>query len=175
MSTYKMDPMHSEIMFKVKHMMITNTTGQFKTFDASMESSADDFTNAVISFEADVNSIDTRNEQRDGHLKGAEFFNAEQFPKISFASTSFTKINDESYQLKGNLTIRDITKETELQVTYGGTAVDFYGQTKSGFELTGKISRKEFGLLWNGITEAGNIVLADEIKLNLAVQMVKQA
>lgn len=175
MSTYKIDPVHSEIMFKVKHMMITNTTGQFKKFDASLESAAENFSDAVISFEADTNSIDTGNEQRDGHLKGDEFFNAEQFPKISFLSTNFIKINDESYKLKGNLTIRDITKEIELDVTYGGTATDFYGQIKSGFEITGKISRKEFGLLWNGITEAGNIVLADEIKLNLAVQMVKQA
>lgn len=175
MSTYKIDPMHSEIMFKVKHMMITNVTGKFSSFDATMTTSGDDFSGASIQFEADIDSIDTGNGQRDGHLKSDDFFNAEKFPKLSFTSTGFTKISDDEYKLKGDITIRDITKEIELDVDYGGTMTDFYGQEKSGFELTGKINRKDFDLKWSAVTEAGGVVVADEIKLQLAVQMIKQA
>ena len=175
MSTYTIDPMHSEIMFKVKHMMITNVTGKFSSFTAGMTTTGDDFTGASVQFEADTASIDTGNDQRDGHLKSDDFFNAEKFPKISFTSTGFTKNSDEEYKLKGNLTIRDITKEIELNVNYGGTMTDFYGQEKSGYELNGKISRKDFELKWNAVTEAGGVVVADEVKLHLAVQMIKQA
>ena len=163
MSTYKIDPMHSEIMFKVKHMMITNVTGKFSSFDATMTTSGDDFSGASIQFEADIDSIDTGNGQRDGHLKSDDFFNSEKFPKLSFTSTGFTKISDDEYKLKGNITIRDITKEIELDVNYGGTMTDFYGQEKSGFELTGKINRKDFDLKWSAVTEAGGVVVADEI------------
>ena len=175
MSTYKIDAAHSEISFKVKHLMITNVTGSFTKFDATIESEAADFSDAKISFEADTNSITTNNEQRDAHLKSADFFAADKFPKLSFQSKSITKKGDDSYTLTGDLTIRDTTKTVELNVEYGGTITDPYGQVKSGFEIKGKINRKDFGLTWAAVTEAGGIVLSDEVKLNLAVQMIKQA
>lgn len=174
MSTYKIDTVHSEITFKVKHLMITNVTGSFTQFDATMESEAADFSDAKISFEADVNSIFTNSEQRDSHLKSDDFFAAEKFPKLSFTSKSITKKSEENYSLTGDLTIRDVTKSVELAVTYGGTMTDPYGQVKSGFEIAGKINRKDFGLNWTAITEAGGIIVSDEVKLNLAVQMIKQ-
>ncbi len=175
MSTYKIDAAHSEITFKVKHLMITNVSGSFTKFDASLDASTEDFTDAKISFEADTASISTNNEQRDGHLKSDDFFAAEKFPKLSFTSASFTKINDADYKLIGDLTIRDVTKSVELAVEYGGTVTDPYGQVKAGFEIGGKINRKDFGLVWSATTEAGGIVVSDEVKLNLAVQMIKQA
>ncbi|MBC7586719.1 MAG: YceI family protein [Chitinophagaceae bacterium] len=175
MSTYKIDAAHSEITFKVKHLMITNVTGNFTKFDANMEASSEDFSDASITFEADTASINTNNEQRDGHLKGDDFFAAEKFSKLSFTSTSFTKTSGDAYKLAGNLTIRDITKPIELAVEYGGTATDPYGQVKSGFEINGKINRKDFGLTWSALTEAGGVMLGDEVKLLLNVQMIKQA
>ena len=172
---WNIDPSHSEIQFKVKHMMITNVTGQFNQYRASMESFREDFNDSVISFEADVNSITTYNEQRDSHIKSDDFFNAEKFPLVKFSSTSFKKTGDDKYELTGNITIRDIIKEIKLIAEYGGTMTDPYGQVKAGFELSGKINRKDFNLKWNAVTETGGIVLADEVKLHLAVQMVKQA
>ena len=175
MAIYKIDPMHSEVTFKVKHLMITNVTGSFQQFDATMEANAEDFSDAKISFEADINSISTGNEQRDTHLKSDDFFSAEQFPKISFTSTSFTHKGGSDYVLNGDLTIKGNTKPVSLNVEFGGRMTDFYGQDKAGFEISGKINRSEFGLTWSAVTEAGGVVVSDEIKLNLAVQMVKQA
>jgi polyisoprenoid-binding protein YceI len=173
-TVWAIDAYHSEINFKVKHMMVSTVTGTFKSFDAQVEASGGDFDGASVSFSADVDSIDTRNAQRDGHLKSDDFFSAEKFPKISFQSTSFRKTGEGEYALEGNLTIRDITKRVQLEVTYGGTAVDFYGNTKAGFELKGKISRKDFGLQWNAVTEAGSIVVGDQITLDLSVQLQRQ-
>ena len=175
MATYKIDPSHSEVMFKIKHLMITNVTGSFSKFDATMVADKEDFSDATVSFEAEVDSISTNSEQRDGHLKSDDFFAAEKYPRISFVSTAIKKINDEDYKLTGDLTIRDITKPVTLDVTYGGTMTDFYGQTKAGFEISGKINRKEYGLVWHAVTEAGGIVVSDDVKLNLNVQMIKQA
>ena len=168
------DPMHSEVHFKVKHLVISTVTGTFKSFDGSLEVENEDFQGASIEFSLDVNSIDTNQEQRDVHLKSADFFDAEQFPKISFKSTSFEKDGDD-YELSGDLTVRNVTKAVKLNVEYGGTATDFYGNDKAGFEVSGKISRKEFGLTWDGITEAGAIVVGDDIKLQINVQFAKQA
>ena len=173
MATYKIDAAHSDILFKVKHLMITTVTGQFKNFDATLTAEKEDFSDAQISFTADVNSIDTRSEQRDGHLKSNDFFNAEQFPELKFTSTSFTKEGD-GYVLKGNLTIRDITKSIELKADYAGAMVDPWGQKKVGFEAEGKIKRKEFGLSWDAVTEAGGVVVSDDVKLQLNVQFVQQ-
>ncbi len=175
MLTYKIDTAHSEISFKVKHLMITHVTGSFQKFDAIMESSADDFSDAKISFDAEADSISTNNEQRDTHLKSDDFFSAAQFPKISFVSSAFTKKSGSDYSLKGDLTIKGITKPVELAVDFGGAVTDPYGQNKAGFEITGKISRAAFGLTWSAATEAGGVVVGDEIKLNLSVQMIKQA
>ena len=173
MSTYKIDTAHSDITFKVKHLMITNVSGSFTKFDATMESEAADFSDAKISFEADVNSITTNNEQRDSHLKSDDFFAAEKFPTLSFVSKNLVKKGDD-YVLSGDLTIRDITKPVELAVEFGGTMTDPYGLVKSGFEINGKIIRSEFGLTWGAVTEAGGVMVSDEVKLHLNVQMIKQ-
>lgn len=174
MAKWIIDTAHSEIGFKVKHLVISTVSGQFTSFETDLESDKEDFTDAKISFTADVNSIHTGNEQRDTHLKSDDFFNAEKFPKIIFKSTNVVHKGGSDYILKGNLTIRDITKPIELKVEFGGMQQDFYGRTVAGFELTGKISRKEFGLKWNGITEAGSIVVSDEVKLVIAAEIVKQ-
>ncbi|MCZ2223404.1 MAG: YceI family protein [Chitinophagales bacterium] len=174
MTTYKIDASHSEVGFKIRHLMITNVTGKFTEFDATLETDKEDFSDAKISFEANVNSITTHNEQRDGHLKSDDFFNAEKFPKLTFVSTGITKKSDDEFVLTGNLTIRDVTKPVELAVEYGGKIVDPYGQTKLGFEIVGKINRKDFGLTWSATTETGGLVVADEVKLQVTVEMVKQ-
>lgn len=166
---WALDPMHSEVQFKVKHLVISTVTGSFKTFEGTVTTQGDTFEGAEVEFSLDVNSIDTNQEQRDGHLKSAEFFDAEKYPKITFKSTSLT-----DDKLTGDLTIKDVTKSVTLDVEHGGTATDFYGNLKAGFEVTGKINRKEFGLTWDGITEAGSIVLGEEIKININVQFAKQ-
>ncbi|SFQ25454.1 YceI family protein [Parafilimonas terrae] len=175
MATYKIDASHSEIGFKVKHLVISTVSGNFSKFDATMEAEKSDFTDASISFEADVDSISTKSEQRDGHLKSDDFFNAEKHPKITFKSTSIEKKDDNEYILHGDLTIRDVTKNIALKVEHGGSVLDPWGQTREGFELTGKISRKEFGLKWHALTEAGGAVVGDEVRLLINVEMVKQA
>jgi len=175
MSTYKIDAAHSEITFKVKHLMITTVTGNFSKFDATLETNKPDFTDASISFEADVDSITTHNEQRDTHLKSSDFFHAEQFPKVTFQSTSLEKTGDSNYILKGNLTIFGTTKPVALNVEHAGNVVDPWGQNKEGFEIEGKIKRSEFGIKWNALTEAGGAVVSDDVRLVMNVQMVKQA
>jgi polyisoprenoid-binding protein YceI len=170
-----LDPMHSEVQFKVKHLVISTVTGLFKTFEGELVTETDDFEDAKVNFSLDVNSIDTHQEQRDEHLKSAEFFDAGTYPKITFTSTSNKKVDDDEYELTGDLTIKGITKPVTLKVEFGGSADDFYGNTKAGFEVTGKINRKEFGLTWDGVTEAGSIVVGEDIKLIANVQFAKQA
>jgi polyisoprenoid-binding protein YceI len=174
MTTYKIDAAHSEISFKVKHLMVSNVTGNFTDFEATLTANEEDFSDATISFTAQVDSINTNNAQRDGHLKSADFFDAQNFPSISFESVSFTKKRDNVFELVGNLSIKGNTKSVSLEVEYNGTMQDPYGQTKAGFELIGKISRSEFGLTWSAITEAGGVVVGDDIKLHLNIQMIKQ-
>lgn len=173
MTIWNIDPSHSEIQFKVKHLVISTVTGRFNSFSGKAETDGEDFENAKITFEADIDSIFTNNADRDAHLKSDDFFNAEKFPEISFESSSFKKTGDSSYKLTGNLTMRDVTKEVALDVEFGGMVTDPYGQTKAGFEISGAVSRKEFGLNWNAITEAGSVVVADNIALQLNVQLVK--
>ena len=174
-TTWKIDPTHSEIQFKVKHLMITTVTGYFETFDASFETENDDVhTASNIQFSADISSISTNNEQRDTHLKSADFFNAEEHEQLTFVGTNYEASGEEA-TLHGDLTIRGTTRPVTLKVEYGGTVVDPYGQTKAGFTVSGKISRKEFGLVWNAVTEAGAVVVSDEIRLHAEVQFVKQA
>ncbi|MCO6488810.1 MAG: YceI family protein [Phaeodactylibacter sp.] len=173
-TTWGIDASHSEIQFKVKHMMVSTVTGAFNEFEGAVETESEDFEGADIRFSANVASIDTNNGQRDEHLKSDDFFNAARFPKLTFESKSFTKKSNGNYRLVGDLTIRDHTHEVEMDVEYFGTAVDPYGQTKAGFEINGKVSRKDFGLKWNAVTEAGGVVVSDEVRLALNVQLVKQ-
>ncbi|RYG52356.1 MAG: polyisoprenoid-binding protein [Chitinophagaceae bacterium] len=172
---WAVDPTHSEVVFKIKHLMISTVTGRFNEFSATAETaSPDDFNTASnIEFSANIASIDTKNEQRDAHLKSDDFFNAEKYPQLKFAGKKLT-LNGSEGKLEGDLTIRETTKPLTLNVEYGGIVTDPYGQTKAGFTLTGKIKRKEFGLSWDAVTEAGNVVVSDEIKLQVEVQFVKQ-
>ena len=176
MSTkWLIDPMHSEMQFKVKHLMITTVTGYFKKFSLQAETESDNFeTASKIVFTADINSIDTNNEQRDGHLKSADFFDAEKFPELTFTGKKYSGSGDEG-ALLGDLTIRGVTKPVTIKVEFGGIAVDSYGQTKAGFSISAKISRKEFGLTWNAVTEAGSVVASDDVKVLGEIQLIKQA
>lgn len=173
-TNWKIDTAHSDIQFKVKHLMISTVTGSFKNFDLEVETEAADFNTATnIVFTADIDSITTNNEQRDAHLRSADFFNADEYPQLRFIGKKYEG-NDDTAKLHGDLTIKGITKPITLNVEYGGTVVDPYGQTKAGFTVTGKISRKEFGLTWNGVTETGGVVVSDEIKIHTEIQLVKQ-
>ncbi|MFN9392074.1 MAG: YceI family protein [Flavobacteriales bacterium] len=174
MSTnWNLDPTHSEIGFKVKHLMITNVTGYFQTFTASVTTEGDDFSTAKISFEADINSVNTNNEQRDGHLKSADFFDAANFPKITFASTRLEKKDEENFVLHGDLTIRGVSKPVSLQAEFGGIGKDPWGNLKAGFTLNGKINRNDWNLSWNAPLEAGGILVSEDVRLFAEVQFVK--
>ena len=173
---WSVDPTHSEVQFKVKHLMITTVTGYFEKFTVEAESEDENFNGASnIVFTADVNSISTNNEQRDTHLKSADFFDADNHNEVRFVGTRYEHVGGNDYKLHGDLTIRSTTKPVTVNVEFGGTVVDPYGQHKAGFTVTGKISRKEFGLTWNAVTEAGSVVVSDEIKLQAEIQLVKQA
>lgn len=169
------DPMHSEVQFKVKHLVISTVTGSFKAFNGEAITAGSDFENAQINFSLDVNSVDTNQEQRDVHLKSADFFEADSYPEIQFKSTSFTKIKGDDYKLVGDLTMKGVTKPVELQAEFGGSAKDPYGNTKYGFEVTGKINRKEFGLTYNALTETGGLALGEDIKLIANIQVAQEA
>lgn len=174
LAKWSLDPTHSEINFKIKHLMISTVTGNFKQFNLEVETN-DDFESAKkIEFTADIDSINTNNEQRDAHLKSADFFNAEQHSQIVFSGTNYEANGDEG-KLHGNLTIAGITQPITLNVEFGGVAVDPYGQTKAGFTVSGKVSRKDFGLTYNAALETGGVMLGDEIKINAEIQLVKQA
>ncbi len=155
--------------------MITTVTGYFKSFDLEVETNGDDFNTASnLLFTAEINSVDTNNAQRDGHLKSDDFFNADKFPTLSFKGKKYEG-KGESAKLTGDLTIRDVTKSITLDVEFGGIATDPWGQTKAGFTVSGKISRKEFNLLWNAVTEAGSVVVSDDVKIHAEIQLIKQA
>ncbi|MDF3078629.1 MAG: YceI family protein [Sphingobacteriaceae bacterium] len=171
---WKIDPTHSEVQFKVKHLMITTVTGYFEKFDLEVETENDDFNTASrIEFTADIDSINTNNEQRDTHLKSADFFNSGEHAQLRFVGKKYESAGEEA-QLHGDLTIRGTTKPITLNVEFGGTVVDPYGQTKAGFTVSGKISRKEYGLTWNAVTEAGAVVVSDDIRVHAEIQLVKQ-
>lgn len=167
------DPSHSELTFKVKHLMITNVKGEFQKF--SIEMGDGDFEQSNVKVSVDTTSITTNNTDRDNHLKSADFFDAENHPAMSFVSTSFKKVDDEEYKLKGMLTIRDVTKEVVIDVEYGGSSKDPWGNEKVGFSLSAKINRKDWGLNWNAALETGGVLVSDEVKIFGEVQFVKQS
>ena len=170
------DPTHSEVQFKVKHLMITTVTGYFSKFNLEAETENEDFTTAKsIVFTADVNTINTNNADRDTHLKSADFFDVEKNKELVFKGKKYEHVSGESYKLHGDLTIKGVSKPVTVDVDFGGIVVDPYGQTKAGFTVSGKINRKDFGLTWSAVTEAGSVVVSDEIKLNCEIQLVKQS
>lgn len=176
MSTTKwvIDPTHSEIGFKVKHMMFTNVSGKFSKFDATIESEDNDFENAKIEFTGAIDSITTGNADRDTHLLSPDFFDAAQFPEIKFSATSFTKINEGEYELVGDLTLHGVTKSVKLAAEYGGLMKDPWGNTKMAVALEGKINRKDWGLNWNSALETGGVLVSEEVRLNIELQFVQQ-
>ena len=172
--TWKVDPAHSEVQFKVKHLMITTVTGYFKKFDLTVETESEDFNSSKkIEFTADIDSIDTNNAQRDQHLKSADFFDVSTHSQIKFNGKKY-EANGDQAKLHGDLTIKGITKPITVDVEFGGIVTDPYGQKKAGFTVTGKISRKEFGLTWSAVTEAGQVVVSDEIRLHSEIQLIRQ-
>lgn len=173
LTKWSIDPIHSELLFKVRHLMISTVTGQFHKFNLEVETENEDFNTAKkIEFSADIDSIDTNNEQRNAHLRSADFFNADQHPKILFSGSKYEVENGEG-KLHGNLTIAGITKPVTLNVEFGGVIVDPQGNTKAGFTVSGKLSRKDFGIVYGLAAETGGALLSDEIKINAEIQLVK--
>jgi polyisoprenoid-binding protein YceI len=173
-TTWTLDKSHANVRFNVDHLVISEVEGSFKSFDGNVVTKTPtDFSNATINFTIDVNSINTDNDKRDGHLKSDDFFNAEKYPQMVFKSSSFKKINEKMYMLEGELTIRDVTKQVKLPVVYGGTVKDPYGNIKAGFKVNGKINRKEYGLKWGAATEAGGAVVGDEVRLQINVEFAQ--
>lgn len=171
-TNWSVDNTHTNVKFTVTHMVVSEVDGTFKTYDGKITSKTPtDFNDASVEFSVDVNSINTDNDDRDKHLKADDFFNAEKFPKMTFKSTSFKKVNDKSYKLTGNLTIRDITKTVTFDVIHGGIAKDPWGNTKAGFKATSTINRKDYGLKWNVVTEAGGMVVADDVKITINLEL----
>lgn len=173
-TTWVADPMHSEILFKVRHLMITNVKGEFRKFSANIISEGSDFSKAIVSANIDAASIFTNNTDRDTHLKSGDFFDAENFKEILFEGTSFTKLDEENYQLKGLLTMKGVSKEISLEVEFGGFITDSYGQEKAGFSVSGKLNRKDWGLNWNAALETGGVMVSEEVRINAELQFVKQ-
>jgi len=169
---WNLDNSHSKVGFSVSHLMISEVAGNFKMYDAAVETkTADNFDGASISFNVDVTSINTENEMRDKHLKSDDFFNAEKYPKIKVVGKSMKKVSDNRYVLTADLTIRNITKTVTFDVNYKGTAKDPYGNTKAGFKATTKINRFDYDLKWNTLTEAGGAVVGSEVTLVGDIQL----
>lgn len=172
-SKWTVDKAHSKVQFTVTHLIISEVTGQFKSFDANIEAAKDDFTNAKIEFSADVNSIDTDNEDRDKHLKSDDFFNAEKFPKITFVGKSFKKVGGKNYKLVGDFTMREVTKQVTLDVVYNGSVKDPWGNTKAGFKIKGEINRFDYNLKWNSLMEAGGAVVGKTVSIVVDLELQK--
>ena len=171
---WTIDPVHSEIGFKVKHMMFTNVSGKFERYEATIVTEDDNFENAQIMFSADTASINTGNTDRDNHLKTADFFDPEKNPKLTFTSTSLTKKSGDDYELAGNLTINGHTTPVQLPVEFGGIMKDPWGNTKAVINISGKINRKDYGINWNSVLESGGVLVSDEVRLNIELQLVKE-
>lgn len=171
---WSIDLIHTEIGFKVKHLMITNVKGTFKEFDGSIYTTDEDFMTSEIDFWINPASIDTGDAKRDEHLKSADFFDVENHKQITFTGNTYEKTdNDASYELYGNLTIKGITRQVKLDVEFGGIMKDPWGNEKAGFSINGKINRKDWGLEWNTALETGGVLVSDEIKISCEVQLLK--
>ena len=171
---WKIDPTHSEIQFKVKHLMISKITGEFKKFDATVTTVGDDLSTAKIHFSAEINSISTNNDQRDAHLRGTDFFEAETHPELRFESDKLEKTDEENYKMYGTLTMHGISKKIVLHVGYSGTIQDPWGNTRVGFEVTGKINRKDFGISFGMVSETGGVLLGYDVDIHAQTEFVKQ-
>ena len=170
---WAVDPTHSKIGFKVKHLMISNVTGTFREFEGAVSTVGNDFSKSVISLSLNSASVDTEIGDRDAHLKSGDFFDVENFPKITFNGSGLKDLGDDLYELTGDLTIKGITNQTTLSVEFGGINSDPWGNVKAGFSVTGKIKRKDWGLTWNAALETGGVLVGEEVKINCDIQLVK--
>ena len=174
-TTWALDPTHSELTFKVRHLLVSNVTGHIKQFNATVETEGDNVASAKVNLTAEVSSISTNNEQRDGHLMSPDFFDTANHPAITFTSNQLEKAGDDEYKMHGDLTMRGVTKPVTLKVEFGGKVVDPWGNDRMGFEVHGKINRKDFGVAFSMVSETGGILLGEEISINANVEFVKQA
>ncbi len=172
---WALDPTHSEIQFKVKHLMISHVTGQFNQFTATVETEGDDFSTAKVNFTADISSISTNNEQRDAHLQSGDFFDAENHPQLAFHGIKLEKIDEEKYKLHGKLSMRGTTMLVVLDVEFGGVTQDPWGNTRAGFSASGKINRQDYGVSFGAVTETGGLLLGNDVKIIANTEFVKQA
>ena len=172
-TTWALDSAHSEVGFKVKHLMITNVSGNFSKFNAEVVASDDSFHDAEITFTADLDSISTKDEQRDGHLKSADFFDVANHPHLVIKASGLEGTGTER-KLNGTMSLHGVTQPVVFDVEFGGVAKDPWGNTKAGFTLTGKIHRKDFGLNWNAALETGGVLLSDEVKVHAEIQLLKK-
>jgi polyisoprenoid-binding protein YceI len=169
-----LDPTHSEVTFKVRHLVISNVSGSFSSFSIDAETEGEDFTTAKVNFSIDAGSVNTGNEQRDGHLKTDDFFNVEKYPKIRFTPTKYESVDhDGSFEVYGDLTIRDVTKNLKFDVEFGGVIKDPWGNTRAGFSVNGKINRKAFGLKWHAVTETGGLVAGDDVNVHCNFELIE--
>ena len=172
-ANWTLDKAHSEVGFSVRHMMISNVRGHFNEFAAAVTAEDNDLTSANVSVTIDPTSIDTRNSDRDNHLRSADFFKVEEHPKITFESTRLVQNGDSEYALEGNLSILGTTKQVTLDCEIQGPAKDPWGNEKIGVVATGKINRADFGLTWNAALEAGGVLVGDTVKLDIEMQFAK--
>jgi len=173
-TTWVVDPSHSKVNFTVEHLVISEVDGTFKSFDGKIVTSNEDFSDATINFSIDVSSVNTDNEKRDGHLQSEDFFYVEKYPTMTFESTSFQKKSESQYVLKGNLSLRGVTKTVEFSVKYGGQADDGYGNMKAGFIAKGTINRMDYGVAWNAKTKTGGWTVGEEVELVIKLEMMKK-
>jgi polyisoprenoid-binding protein YceI len=172
-TTWSVDNSHSNVKFSITHLVVSEVEGSFKTYGGKVTAPSDDFQNADIQFSVDVASINTDDANRDGHLKAEDFFNAEKYPKMTFKSTSFKKVNGKNYVLEGDLTIRDITKRVKFDVVHTGVVKDPYGNTKAGFKAKTQIKRFDYGLKWSAAVETGGLVVSNEVDITLNIELKK--
>ena len=172
-TTWTIDPAHSKVGFKIRHLMISNVLGHFNEFEGTLQTVGNDFTSGEISFSMKTSSIDTGVADRDAHLKSADFFDAEVHPLITFKSTKVKNMGDEKYELTGDLTIRGISHPITVSAEFGGVMTDPWGHVKAGFNIEGKLNRKDWGLNWNAALEAGGVVVGEDVKINCDIELLK--
>ncbi len=172
--SWKIDEVHSKIRFSARHMVISEVEGQFNKFDFRLTNDENDFTTSKVELIIEADSVDTRNNDRDNHLRSADFFDVDKFPEIKFISSSVQKINEEEYKMKGDLTIKEYTRPIELEVKYGGQIKDPWGNTRAGFNVKGTINRFDYGLKWNSLIETGGAVVGKNININCDIEVVKE-
>ena len=173
--SWQIDPAHSQIQFSIRHMMISNVRGRFENFTGAIEFEEKDPTRSLVDVQIETASINTRETQRDGHLRSPDFLNAEKYPYLSFKSKRVEKIDDSHGRVIGDLTIRDVTKEVALDVEYAGQAKSPWGTVSAGFSATAKINRKDWGLTYNQVLETGGVMVGDVINITIDLEIVKQA